>query len=41
MKRVLSLVLAGVMAVSAMPVTAFAKNNVTATAKIIGAMEDL
>lgn len=39
MKRVLSLVLAGVMAVSAMPVTAFAKNNVTATAKIIGAME--
>lgn len=39
MKRVFSMVLAGVMAVSAMPVTAFAKDNVTATAKIVGMLE--
>ena len=39
MKRVFSMVLAGVIAVSAMPVTAFAKDNVTATAKIVGMLE--
>ena len=39
MKRLLSLVLAGVMATSVMPVTAFAKGDVTATAKIIGMLE--
>ncbi|MGN0135186.1 copper amine oxidase N-terminal domain-containing protein [Anaerotignum sp.] len=39
MKRILSMVLAGVMAISVMPVTAFAKNNVTATAKIVSMLE--
>lgn len=39
MKRVLSMVLAGTMLVSMMPATAFAKGDISAVAKVVGAME--
>ena len=39
MKRVLSMVLAGTMLVSMMPTTVFAKGDISAVAKVVGAME--
>ena len=39
MKRVLSMVLAGTMLLSMMPTTAFAKGDISAVAKVVGAME--
>ena len=39
MKRMLSLMLAGTMLVSMMPTTAFAKGDISAVAKVVGAME--
>ena len=39
MKRMLSMVLAGTMILSMMPTTAFAKGDISAVAKVVGAME--
>lgn len=38
-KQMLSMVLAGTMLVSMMPTTAFAKGDISAVAKVVGAME--
>ena len=39
MKRMISLMLAGTMLVSMVPTTAFAKGDISAVAKVVGAME--